>query len=248
MNNNRSASQNQDQAKGLTAIAKAIRNHTSAYQQNPEHEPRQKPRLKRWISAITLISALVAVGINLRLLHTSQQQLVVTNRAYVVARHAKIFSANVTGGTQPILSKGSEQGAVGQLRAGDIPWFEVVIVNSGNTPAFDVRVFSNVGIGPSFPAEDYRFDPAKNLDGLQTTVTLAKDATETISEHFLPLKPEDITAIMKGGENLAQADAYLLFWGLISYTDVFSTEQTSRFCFFYNRRSYDMVGCPTHNS
>ena len=191
----------------------------------------------RWMVVLTVLLLVISY----QQCRISKDTLVVANRAYVLPLNSKVFHTEPEGTGY---REAGEQADVGRVRAGDVLSLDVLMTNSGNTPAIRGTPVFMAGISPNFPADDAPL--TLGPERVQSAKLMAKDGEMTLPFVTPALTPQDISQIEQ--VSAAPPKAYLLFIGKVSYRDVFDADQETRFCFFYQWATRTMTACPTHNT
>src|SRR5438445_6626974 len=120
-----------------------------------------------------------------------------------------------------------------------------ILINTGNTPAHNVRFRTQAAILPFPLPQGFVFPPlpANDAGGALLGPNRQQFITHMIDGDFVP------DADVEGIKNLSGGNA-LYMWGIISYADVFGQAQTTTFCHLLHWNPDKSVGgvfIPGHN-
>lgn len=172
----------------------------------------------------------------------AERTLTIANRAYVTATatvHPARITEPSTGPTARALL-GEEKTL---LKAGDVPFFQVKITNTGLTPAVQVAGAMTSALSTQMPL-DLRSVTVNSSEppwNQQSVSTLAKDGSLVFPVQLgTSLTAEQVQAI-------EQKKQFLVVFGDIEYVDVFNATHRTEVCFMYLPVVRTMGTCPLHN-
>lgn len=213
-------------------------------EKSDEAKPNEKVRFV--VEILTLLALVVTIITAYRTANRANtianDALRIGNRAYVVSHSGHI--CDKPGDTQCK--------APTDFPPASEPTLRVDLVNSGNTPAFNLRIHIEPMFDAGFPPDGQAKVKAEeeNAKGLSTNeVTKGplgkEDFATPITKpgDFAPWPPSDADLQL-----LKQGDKHLVIYGVAWYADVFDEPHESEFCYYYNPKVPAMLQCPTHNS
>jgi len=202
---------------------------------SPKHSEKSLHRVKRflrewsyadWIQLGILVVGVAYCIITYGLWDLSRQAIHSGQRAYLV------FHA-------PTLNE--------PLAVGGTPQVSLDLVNSGQTPAQNVRYSLALQVLPSYPL-NITWGPLNMAGGMGASQTIKLKA------ELAPLKQadfDDITAdpfiVGATGFPTVVNRPKLYIYGVVQYDDVFSGHGQSEFCAVYWSSKNAFPGCPVHN-
>lgn len=167
----------------------------------------------------------------------SQTSAELGDRAYVGAVECKIWKVGAVDpktGTAEILKDQASP------RLGKHQLISFKFANSGNTPARKVALRGGWKLLRTLPSSD-DFPTVYAEGNLERSVVTMPKGTEHTASYSPILSEYDVTRIR-------YKTGYLVVLGLLTYQDVFGSEHTTKYCYWYNVGMDDMSPCPGYNT
>jgi hypothetical protein len=152
-------------------------------------------------------------------------------RAWVIPKSAIVQPTKLDAPSHGIVQEGEG------IKDSQAPVVSVTLINSGHSPARELKTIAHIEVTDKLISDDYVFPP--NQNPLQSDSVLAPDGISVAAAAY-GFRGSQFDDVKNGRK-------FLSIYGVSTYLDIFGDRHQTNFCYFYQWENEKMVACPHFN-